>query len=165
MFARLPLVFTFCVLAWTNIARAQLQDRVTTDAVRVKISINPDGSRTTYEFDPPNRKAVATTTTAEGTPQGKIRYELDDAGRFAAGEVFAGDGKFRFKTRYRYDAAGRLFEETQFTKQDALEHKIVYSFDATGKQTGYSVYDAAGKLLGQTTPVASASAPATKKTK
>jgi len=165
MFTRPLLRFVLGALAWTITAPAQLQDRATTDAVRVTVSINPDGSRTTYEFDPPNRKTVATTMTAAGKPQGKIHYELDDAGRFAAGEVFAGDGKFRFKTRYKYDTAGRLLEETQLTKQDALEHKIVYSYDATGKQTGYAVYDSAGKLLGQTTPVSPASAPAKKNTK
>jgi YD repeat-containing protein len=165
MFARLLPGFVLCALAWTNTGHAQLQDRGTIDAVRVTVSINPDGSRTTYEFDPPNRKAVATTTTAEGKPQGKIRYDLDDAGRFATGAVFAADGKFRFKTRYKYDPAGRLLEETQLTKQDAVEHKIVYSYDPAGKQTGYAVYDSAGKLLGQTTPISPAPVPAKKKTK
>ena len=29
-----------------------------------------------------------------------------------------------------------------------LLHKIVYSYDAAGKQTGYSVFDASGKLVG-----------------
>ena len=29
-----------------------------------------------------------------------------------------------------------------------LLHKIVYSYDASGKQTGYSVLDASGKLVG-----------------
>ena len=153
MFARLLLGFVLCAFTWTNIIHAQLQDRATTDAVRVTVSINPDGSRTTYEFDRPNRKAVARMTSAEGKPQGKIRYDLDDAGRFVTGEVFAGDGKFRFKTRYKYDAAGRLLEESQLTKQDAPQHKIVYSYDSAGKQTGYAVYDSTGRLLGQTTPV------------
>ncbi len=101
MFARLSLAILLWTFAWSNIARAQLQDRAATDAVRVTVTINPDGSRTSYEFDPPNRKAVATTTTKAGKQQGQIRYELDEAGRFAAGEVFAGDGKFRFKTRYQ----------------------------------------------------------------
>ncbi len=160
MFARLSLAILLWTFAWSNIARAQLQDRAATDAVRVTVTINPDGSRTSYEFDPPNRKAVATTTTKAGKQQGQIRYELDEAGRFAAGEVFTGDGKFRFKTRYKYDAAGHLLEETQLTKQDVLEHKIVYSYDSAGKQTGYAVYDSAGKLLGQTTPASRASAPA-----
>ena len=147
-----------------NVLCAQLQDRATTDPVRVTLSVNPDGSRTAYEFDPSNHKAVATTTTADGKPQGKIRYELDDAGRFASGEVFAGDGRFRFKTRYKYDAAGHLIEESQLTKQDALQNKIVYSYDAAGKQTGYAVYDSAGKLLGQTTPISRAPTPTAKKT-
>jgi YD repeat-containing protein len=159
------LAISLCALGFTNAVRAQLQDRATTDPVRVTLSVNPDGSRTSYEFDPANHKAVATTTTADGKPQGKIRYELDDAGRFASGEVFAGDGRFRFKTRYKYDAAGHLIEESQLTKQDALQNKIVYSYDAGGKQTGYAVYDSAGKLLGQTTPISSAPNPTGKKTK
>ena len=163
--ARQFLAISLCALAFTNVARGQLQDRATTEPVRVTLSVNPDGSRTSYEFDPANRKAVATTTTADGKPQGTIRYQLDDAGRFAAGEVFAGDGRFRFKTRYKYDAAGHLIEESQLTKQDALQNKIVYSYDAAGKQTGYAVYDSAGKLLGQTTPISRGPTPAIKKTK
>jgi len=87
------LAISLCALAIINVLRAQLQDRATTDPVRVTLSVNPDGSRTAYEFDPSNHKAIATTTTADGRPQGKIRYELDDAGRFASGEVFAGDGR------------------------------------------------------------------------
>jgi hypothetical protein len=39
-------------------------------------------------------------------------------------------------------------EETQSAPDGALLHKIVYSYDASGKQTGYSVFDASGKLVG-----------------
>jgi hypothetical protein len=41
-------------------------------------------------------------------------------------------------------------EETQSSEDGALLHKIVYSYDASGKQTGYSVFDASGKLVGGT---------------
>jgi hypothetical protein len=118
-----------------------------TDAVRVNVTINSDGSRTVYEFDAAHRKATATTTESSGKPRSKIRYELDDAGRFASGLVFGPDGKFRFKSRYTYDNAGRIEEETQLGKDDTILNKIVYSYDAAGKQTGYSIFDQKGKLI------------------
>ncbi|HEX8280903.1 MAG TPA: hypothetical protein VF551_05975, partial [Chthoniobacterales bacterium] len=68
------------------------------DAVRVTVSQNQDGSRTSYEVDPANRRATATTTSREGKLMGKIRYTLDDAGRFATGEVLGPDAQFRYKT-------------------------------------------------------------------
>lgn len=119
-------------------------------AIRVTVSQNADGSRTAYESDPANRKAVATTTSREGKALGKILYTLDEAGRYATGEVFGAKGEFRFKTQYKYDAAGKLAEETQSTKDDQLSLKLVYAYDGNGKPAGYSVYDAAGKLVGQT---------------
>src|SRR6266480_1427153 len=60
------------------------------------------------------------------------------------------DGRLRFKSRYKYDDAGRFLEETQSSEDGTLLHKIVYSYDASGKQTGYSVFDASGKLVGGT---------------
>jgi len=118
------------------------------DAVRVTMSMHPDGSRTVYKFDNAQRKAVATTTGPDGKIQETIRYQLDDAGRFASGEVSGPDGRLRFKSRYKYDGAGRLLEETQTAKDGPLLHRIVYSYDAAGKQIGYSVFDASGKLVG-----------------
>lgn len=120
------------------------------DAVRITVSMNADGTRTTYEFDAPNRRATATTTTQEGKVVGKIRYVLDDAGRFASGDVYGPNNQFRFKTLYKYDEAGKLIQETQLGADDAVKNKIVYAYDSTGRQTGYSVYDAAGKLVRQT---------------
>ena len=105
-----------------------------------------------------NRKATATTTSAAGKLQGKIRYTLDAEGRYETGEVYGPDDKLRFKTLYKYEATGRLKEETQLTKEGAVRHKIVYAFDAAGKPAGYSVFDASGKLLGQTTQKAPAAA-------
>ena len=134
------------------IAFAQVADTAATDAVRVNITVNPDGSRTAYQFDPAHHKATATTTTAEGKPGEKIQYELDDAGRFARGRIFGPDGQFRFRSVYKYDAAGKLEEESQFGKDDRLMSKIVYAYDQTGKQSGYSIFDGTGKLLGRTSP-------------
>lgn len=128
------------------------------DAVRVNMTINPDESRTVYEFDPPHHKATATTTERDGKVRGKIQYKLDDAGRFASGQIFGPDGRFRFKSLYKYDGAGRLQEETQRGKDDALLAKIVYNYDSAGKQTGYSIFDASGKLIGRTAPAAPAPA-------
>jgi YD repeat-containing protein len=125
----------------------------------VSVTLNEDGSRTVYEFDPINHKATSTTTGRDGKPQGKIRYELDEAGRFGKGRIFGPDGQFLFRTVYKYDGAGRLQEEARFGKDDRPTARLVYSYDAAGKQTGYAVYDGSGKLLGQT------SSPAPSKTR
>jgi YD repeat-containing protein len=132
---------------------APLQAQSTSPAqepVRVTVSMNADGTRTTYEFDAPNHRATATTTTKEGKPIGKIKYVLDDVGRFFSGEVYGADEQFRFRTLYKYDDAGKLIQETQLGADDVVRNKIVYAYDKNGRQTGYSVYDAAGKLLRQT---------------
>ena len=120
------------------------------DTVRVKVTVNADGSRTVYRFDPAYRKATATTTERDGKTRETIEYDLDEAGRFASGRIFGADGRFRFRSLYKYDSGGRLEQETQFGKEDAVTSKIVYSYDPkTGKQTGYSIFDGAGKLVGQ----------------
>ena len=133
-------------------APAQTQERSAGDTVRVTVSQNNDGSRTTFQTDPANRKATATTISAAGKPMGKIQYVLDESGRYQRGSVFGPDDRLRFKTRYEYDTAGRLLHEIRLTKEDALMMKIVYAYDEAGRQAGYSVYDPNGKLLGQTTP-------------
>ena len=134
------------------------------DSIRVTMSLHDDGSRTVYETDTANRKATATTTNAAGKVQAKIRYTLDEAGRFETGEVYGPDDKLRYKTAYKYESSGRLKEESQLTADGALRHRIVYAFDAAGQPAGYAVYDAAGRLLGQTTDkrAAAPAKPATK---
>jgi hypothetical protein len=119
-----------------------------TDAVRVTVSMHPDGSRTVWNYDTPQHKAVATTTDADGKLRETIRYDLDDAGRFSSAEISGPDGRIRLKSRYKYDNAGRQLEETQSAPDGTLQHKIVYKYDSSGKQTGYSVFDASGKLVG-----------------
>jgi hypothetical protein len=143
----------------------QALDAASGDTVRVTVSVNEDGSRTTWEFDPANHKATATTLGRDGKLQGRIRYVLDPTGRFSSGEVFGPDEKLRFKTLDKYGDAGRPLEETQLGPDDSVRHKIVYAYDQIGKQIGYSVYDAKGKLLnkvGRPTQVAS---PTKKKTR
>jgi YD repeat-containing protein len=127
---------------------SQSPDQTRSDAVRVTVSMHPDGSRTVYQFDNAQHKAVATTTDPDGKLRETIRYELDEAGRFSSGEISGSDGRLRFKSRYKYDDAGHLLEETQSAENGTLLHKIVYSYDSSGKQTGYSVFDASGKLVG-----------------
>ena len=122
------------------------------DAVRVTVTMNPDGSKTVYQTDGANHQAIATTTGADGKARGKIIYKLDAEGRYESGQVFAASGGLRFKTLYQYDAAGHLAQETQLAKDGSARNKIVYSYDAEGHQTGYAVYDGNGKLLGRTTP-------------
>jgi hypothetical protein len=143
---------TACVLVVgsSEIGLSQSPEQTRSDAVRVTVSMHPDGSRTVYKFDNAEHKAVATTTDPDGKLRETIRYELDEAGRFSSGEISGPDGRLRFKSRYKYDDAGRLLEENQSAADGALLHKIVYSYDASGKQTGYSVFDASGKLVGGT---------------
>jgi hypothetical protein len=141
-----------CVLLLSaiKIAFSQPSERPENAAVRVTVSMNADGSRTVYEFDDAQHKAIATTTGEDGKLREKIRYDTDEAGRFSSGTIFGPDGHFRFKSRYKYDSSGRLEEETQSAENGTLLHKIVYSYDQTGKRTGYSIFDINGKLVGRT---------------
>jgi len=126
---------------------AQTPEPSQSEALRVTITFNPDGSRTVYEFNNEHHKATATTTEPDGKLRGKIRYEIDEAGRFSSGMIFGPDEKFRFKSTYKYDGAGRLEQETHLEKDDTVINKIVYRYNQVGKQTGYSVFDASGKLI------------------
>jgi hypothetical protein len=124
--------------------------QASTDAVRVTMSMHPDGSRTVYNFDNAQHTAVATTTDPDGKVRQTIRYQLDNAGRFSTGEVSGPDGRVRLKSRYKYDDAGRILEEAQSAADGTVLNKIVYGYDSAGKQTGYSVFDASGKLVSRT---------------
>lgn len=121
-------------------------------AVRVTVTMNPDGSKTVYQTNEASHQTIATTTDAKGKKQGKIVYLLDAQNRYESGDVFAPNGILRFKTQYRYDSAGRLTDESQLSKEGAVQHRIVYSYDEAGHQTGYAIYDGDGHLLGRTTP-------------
>lgn len=132
------------------IALGQVAENTDKETVRVTVSLNADGSRTAYQFDQPNKKATAVTTGQDGKVREKIRYEIDDNGRFVSAVVSDAGGQFRFKSLYKYDAAGRLQEETHLGKDDVPLNKIVYSYDQVGKPTGYSIFDASGKLIGKT---------------
>jgi hypothetical protein len=132
------------------------------DAVRVTVSMHPDGSRTVYNFDAAQHKATATTTGQDGKLRETIRYELDDMGRFSSAEISGSDGRLRLKSRYKYDDAGRILEEAQSAADGTLQHKLVYSYDSSGKQTGYSIFDASGKLLGRTSTATSRVSPSQK---
>lgn len=131
----------------------------TPDTIRVTVSMNADGTRTTYEFDAAHHRATATTTTKDGKMVGRIRYVLDDEKRFASGDVYGPDEQLRFKTLYKYDATGKLTQETQMGADDSLRNRIVYAYDKNGRQTGYTVYDASGKVIRQTPPASSRSTP------
>jgi YD repeat-containing protein len=131
---------------------SQNPEKAQINATRVTVSMNADGSRTVYQFDDAQHRAVATTTGRDGELRQTIRYEMDDAGRFSSGRIFGANGRLRFVSQYKYDDAGRLQEETQNSEDGALLHKIVYDYDQNGKQTGYSIFDASGKLMGRTTP-------------
>lgn len=153
MFRNFVVLFTLSAfLTVAGLASGQSND----DAVRVTMTMNPDGSKTVYRIDNARHESTATTTTESGKPGGKIIYILDAEGRYASGRVYAASGAFRFKTLYRYDSAGRLAEESQLEKNDTVLHRIVYSFDAEGHPTGYAIYDGSGALLGRTTPKAPA---------
>ncbi len=152
MLRRCALAFLLLTTGLVRPAATQTPTSSAADTVRVTVCQNNDGSQTTYETDPANPKALATTTSAAGKPMGKIRYVLDEAGRYESGSVFGPDDRLQFKTLYKYDDSGRLLHETRLTKDDVVTMKLVYAYDQAGRQAGYSVYDATGKLLGQTTP-------------
>jgi hypothetical protein len=145
-FWRVPALCCAFFLYGSSVSFSQSQS-APNDAVRVTVSMHPDGSRTVYNFDNAQHRAVATTTDPDGKVRETIRYDLDNAGRFSTGEVFGPDGRIRLKSRYKYDDAGRILEETQSAADGTLQHKIAYSYDPSGKQTGYSVFDASGKLV------------------
>src|SRR5207237_9739143 len=88
------------LLCAVKIAFSQPSERPENGAVRVTVSMNADGSRTVYEFDDAQHKAIATTTGEDGKLREKIRYDIDEAGRFSSGTIFGPDGHFRFKSRY-----------------------------------------------------------------
>ena len=132
------------------------------DSVRVTVSMHPDGSRTVYNFDNAQHKAVATTTGPDEKLRQTIRYELDDAGHFSTAEISGPEGRVRMRSRYKYDDAGRILEESQSAPDGTLQHKIVYSYNSSGKQTGYSVFDAAGKLVSRTGAAVSGASPSSK---
>lgn len=118
--------------------------------IRVRVTVNADGSRTAYRFDDAKHEAVATTTDEEGGARGKVVYQTDDAGRFISGVVFGPDGKFVFKTLYKYGDGGRLEEETHLNQQGGVINKVLYKYDSRGKEIGYSIFDANGKLTAGT---------------
>lgn len=151
-----PLVLFISFLA-VAVSSAQDQNESADAGVRVSVVINPDGSRTSYEFNTSNKTAVATTTGTDGKLREKIRYVLDDAGRYARGRVFGPGGKLLFFTAYKYDAAGRLAEESHTTKDGNLIGKLIFRYDAAGRQIGYSAFDGSGHLLGQTSAAAAGS--------
>lgn len=136
--------------------------QASSDAVRVTMSMHPDGSHTVYNFDNAQHTAVSTTTDPDGKVRETIRYQLDNAGRFSTGEVSGPDGRVRLKSRYKYDDAGHILEETQSAANGTLQNKIVYSYDSAGKQSGYSVFDASGKLISRTGGSAIRSSPSPK---
>jgi len=162
-FSRIQTIVVLCSLvSASEIGFTQTPQSSGSDAVRVTVSMHPDGSRTVYNFDPPQHKAVATTTDADGKLRETIRYELDDAGRFSSAEISGPDGRVRLKSRYKNDDEGRILEETQSAPDGTFQHKIVYSYDTSGKQTGYSVFDASGKLVSRTGAAAARPSPSPK---
>jgi len=148
------LLFTFAA-QFLALAQEQSGD------VRVSVVLNADGSRTVYQANPANRKSVATTTGTDGKVRETIHYDLDEGGNFVRAEIFGPKDQFRFFAKYKYDASNHLIEETHFAKDQSVIGKIVFRYDAAGHQIGYSAYDGAGKLLGQT--VAATPSPAKRK--
>jgi hypothetical protein len=138
-----------CTLAAVSLCALALAQQDSGD-VRVSVVLNADGSRTVYENDAANHKTVGTTTGNDGKVREKIRYELDENGRFARAEVSGPREQFRFFAQYKYDSSNHVIEEIHFAKDQSVIGKIVFRYDAAGHQIGYSTYDGAGKLLGQT---------------
>ena len=80
----------------------------------------------------------------------------------ATGEVYGADEPFRFRTSIsttpRQAHRGNSDREGR-----SVRNKIVYVYDKEGKQTGYSVYDAAGKLIRRTPGLSPSATPASKR--
>src|SRR5881394_63153 len=113
-FSRIQTIVVLCSLVnASEIAFTQTPEQSGSDAVRVTVSMHPDGSRTVYNFDNAQHKAVATTTGPDGKIRETIRYELDSAGHFSSAEISGPDGRLRLRSRYKYDDMGRILEETQ----------------------------------------------------
>src|SRR5438067_10905567 len=76
MFARaISAIFLAELLVTASSAKGQSPTPTPTpETVRVTVSMNADGSRTVYEFDPLHHKAKATTTDSTGKAVGTIRY-------------------------------------------------------------------------------------------
>ena len=147
--SRRPVVFLISTIAllWLRAIFAQTPAPSSNDTIRVTVTENADGSRTTYQYDNAKHEAIATTADPDGKARGKVVYRIDDTGRFATGVVFGPDGKFLFKSVFKYDGAGRLEQETHLAKDDSVVNKIVYKYNPAGNQIGYSVFDSAGKLI------------------
>src|SRR4029450_13762241 len=96
-----------------KIAFSQSPEKTGINAARVTVSMNADGSRTVYQFDDAQHKAIATTTGQDGKLRQTIRYELDDVGRFSAGRIFGPDGRLRWKSRNTSDSEGGRKDATR----------------------------------------------------
>lgn len=154
----LPIIFFAMTASLLPGLIAQTRAPGSNDTIRVTVTVNADGSRTTYQYDNAKHEAIATTADADGKARGKVVYRMDDAGRFESGIVFGPDEKFLFKTVYKYDAAGRLEQETHLDKGDSVISKTLYKYNPAGKLVGYTVFDASGKPISWTAlPAPSAS--------
>jgi len=67
------------------IALGQVAENSDKEPVRVTVSLNAGGSRTTYRFDRPNKKATALTT----GPDGKVREKSHTNSTIADGSLTA----------------------------------------------------------------------------
>src|SRR5438046_10495463 len=65
----------------------QSPDQARADAVRVTMSMHPDGSRAVYNFDAAQHTAVAITTSQDGKVRETVRNVLDDSGRVSVERV------------------------------------------------------------------------------
>src|SRR5438477_10846457 len=99
------------ILCGTQVGLSQSTEQTQGEAVRVTVSMHPDGSRRVYKFDNAQHKAVATTTDPDGELRETIRHGLGEAGRFSSAESSGPDGRSRLETRYNYgDGRRRLVE-------------------------------------------------------
>src|SRR5436190_23088488 len=108
--SRRPVLFFISTIALASFSAvfAQTPAPNSNDTLRVTVTENADGSRTTYPYHNAKHEAIANTADPEGKARGQVVYRIADAGRFGSRAVFGPDGKFRCKTIYKYDRAGRL---------------------------------------------------------
>src|SRR2546423_8546146 len=101
--SRRPVLFFISTIALASFSAVFAQPPApnSNDTIRVTVTLNADGSRTTYQYDNAKHEAIATTAEADGKPRGKVVYRIDDSGRFVSGVVFGPDEKFLYKTLYK----------------------------------------------------------------
>ncbi len=105
----------------------------TSDTVRVKVTLNPDGSRTAYEFDTAHHTATATTTSRDGKPAAKFSTSSMRPAVSRPALFTARTGSFASRAYISTTTPAGCRKRRNSTKDGAVISKIVYTYDSAGK--------------------------------